>query len=238
VTMAPPLGRTRTGRWRGAAIAAVLAVAVAACSSNASQPAASTMLEQSAQAMRSVTTAHFSFTINGKLSSALPVKSAEGTVTRAGQAQATAILSLFGSIVTYQVVISGGTAYLKGPTGGYQSEPAADIYNVSQLLDPNNGVAGLLAKATGGRTIRAQTVDGTPSYEVQAEVPATILQGLTKLAPGQNEVRATLWIARSGHQLVQFRLPFTVAQATQPTVLTAMLSDFNAAVNIQAPPTS
>ena len=219
-------------------MAAVLAAAVAACSSTSPQPAASTLVRKSAQAMAQVTTAHFSFTINGQLSSALPVKSAEGEITRAGQAQATAVLTLFGSIVTYQVVITGGTAYLKGPTGGYQSEPAADIYNVSQLLDPRTGVAGLLGQATGERVLGTQSIAGTPTYEVRAEVPTTILQGLTKLAPGQAMVPATLWIARSGDQLVQLKLPFTVAQAAQQTVLTATLSNFNAAVNIQAPPTS
>lgn len=238
MSLAVRLGRPGIMRRWGAALAAVLAAAVPACSSGSSQPAAGALLQQSAQAMSSVTTAHFTLTINGQLSSALPVTSAEGEVTRAGQAQATADLSLFGSLVSYQVVITGGTAYLKGPTGGYQSEPASDVYNVSQLLDPTKGVAGLLSQATGGRTVTAQTVAGTPSYEVQAEVPTAILQGLTKLAPGQAKVAATLWIARSGHRLVQLRLPFTVAQATRQTVLTATLSNFNAAVSIQAPPTS
>lgn len=233
-------GLIRSG---GAAGALLLALSLAACAKPKpavkapSLPDGTALLGKASTAMSTVTSAHFSFTIKGRLASALPVRSADGVVTRDGKAQATAVLDAFGALVTYQVILVGGTAYLKGPTGPYQAEPAGNVYDVTQLLDPTNGLAGLLGRATGAKTVATTTISGIPCYEVQAQFPTTLLQGLTDLAPGQATVLTSLWIRQDNDQLIQFAVPFKIPNATAPTVLTAMLSDFNAPVTIQAPPT-
>lgn len=231
----PRRQRGRAGAW--ALLAAVLLASCTKGSAPSAAPNASALLSASSQAMSSVTSAHFTLQVAGDLSD-LPVRSAAGVVTRAGQASATASIDLLGILVSYQVVVTGGTIYLKGPTGGYRSAPASTIYDVSKLLDPTRGVAGLLAAASNGQVLGTVTIDNTPAYTVQASVPTGILDGLTTLAPGQGTVPATLWIGRTGNRLLQVRIPFRTQQGKADTVVTATLSEFNLPTSIQAPSVS
>ncbi|MGH2718583.1 MAG: LppX_LprAFG lipoprotein, partial [Actinomycetota bacterium] len=89
-----------------------------------------------------------------------------------------------------------------------------------------------------GKTLDQESVNKTPVYKVQASVPTAFLNGLTKLASGQDTVSATLWIAVTGDRLVQATIPFKVPGAKSNTVVTATLSQFNVPVSVKAPSTS
>jgi lipoprotein LprG len=214
---------------------------LAACSKSPTAPAAlpspGTLLAASAQAMTGVTSAHFVLGVKGSLTS-LPIQSASGEVSRDGQAQASVDVTFGGATFSEDVIITGGTLYLKGITGGWTSQSASSFYDPTQLLDPTKGIPALLGQATGGKTLDEETLNSTPAYRLQATVPTGILQGLTDLAPGQSTVTATLWIARSGDKLLQVMVPFKIPKATADTVLTATLSDFNVPVSVKAPATS
>lgn len=229
---------------KGTAAAATAGVALAACggarspSSASSAPSAAALLQQASQAMASVSSAHFSIQITGHSVGSLNIKSADGVLARGGQAMATVEVSLLGSLVSEQVVELGGKVYLKGPTGGYQSEDAGNLYDVSQLLDPTNGLAGTLRQATNASAVSADRVSSTPAYKLTASVPTTILKGLADLAPGQDTVVATLWLAQSGSRLLKAIIPFKVQGASSNTVVTAQLSNFDVPVSIATPSTS
>ncbi|HEU5003731.1 MAG TPA: LppX_LprAFG lipoprotein [Actinomycetota bacterium] len=236
-------------RGRGAAIwlkgtAAAATLLLAACggstspSAHSSAPDPATVLRQASQAMAAVSSAHFSIQITGHSVGSLNIKAADGVLARGGGAMATVKVSLLGNLVSEQVVELGGKVYLKGPTGGYQSEDAANLYDVSQLLDPTNGLAGTLGQATDGTAVSSESVSSTPAYKLTARVPTTILKGLADLAPGQDTVVGTLWVAQSGSRLLKAIIPFKVQGATTNTVVTAELSDFDLPVSITTPSTS
>lgn len=215
---------------------------VAACSKSAppaSLPAASSLLQSSSQAMASVTSAHFILKLTGPPVTSVPLTSATGDMDREGDVQASAEVTELGALLSANVIITGGTVYLKlGTSGRYTTEPAKDFYNPSQLLDPTQGVSALLAQATNGKTLDKESINSTDAYKVQATVPTAVLSGLTDLAPGQDTVTATLWIAASGSRLLQAVVPFKVPKAKTNTVVTATLSQFNAPVSVKAPSTS
>lgn len=236
--------RRRPGWLKGTTAAATAAVALAACggatspSTASSAPGAAALLQQASRAMASVSSAHFSIQITGHSVGSLNIKSADGVLARGGQAMATVEVSFLGSLVSEQVVELGGKVYLKGPTGGFQSEDATSLYDVSQLLDPTNGLAGTLGQATNGSSVSSDSVSSTPAYKLTASVPTTILKGLADLAPGQDTVVATLWVAQSGSRLLKAIIPFRVQGATSDTVVTAQLSNFDVPVSIATPSTS
>lgn len=219
-----------------------LLVLVAGCTSggsagSANLPAAGGLLATAGDSMRSVTSVHFSIVVNGTLAG-VPIQNADGDLNAQGQAKGNAKVSLLGQLTQVDFVLVDQTFYLKGPTGGYQSEDAANLYDVSQLLDPTNGLAGTLGQATNGSAVSSDSVSSTPAYKLTASVPTTILKGLADLAPGQDTVVATLWVAQNGNRLVKAIIPFKVQGATSNTVVTAQLSDFDVPVSIPTPSTS
>lgn len=222
-------------------LALLLAVPLAACSKSTpprALPAASSLLSLSSSAMSSVTSAHFSLNITGPAVTSVPLSSATGDMDRNGDVQASANVTELGLLINAQVIITGGTVYLRLGSGKYTTEPASSFYNPSQLLDPNQGVAALLSQGTNGKTLGQESIQSTPAYKVQATVPTAVLSGLTDLAPGQDTVSATLWIAVTGSRLLQAVVPFKVPGAKTNTVVTATLSQFNAPVSVKAPSTS
>lgn len=226
-----------TARLRLGALILVPCLFLAACSSKkpaAGVPGAAGLLSQAAVVMRDVTSAHVSLQVDGSLAP-LPVRSADGVVARGGKAKATAVIALGSLSVTYQIVEIGGTTYLKGPTGGFSGVSTTSLYDVSLLLDPDRGVASLLSQATGGITQGREHVAGVDTYRLTASVPTAVVQGLANLAPGQDRVSATLWIAVTGDHLIQASIPLKIEGSTKVTTVTAQLSEFNAPVDITAP---
>jgi len=237
-------GRGGGSPSRGAGLIALglLALLAAACAKSSppagSLPPASTLLQQSSQAMASVSSAHFVLGITGPAVTSVPLNSATGDMDRSGDVQASANVTELGVLINAQVIITGGTVYLKIGSSKYTTEPASSFYNPSLLLDPTQGVSALLAQATNGKTVDQESVGSTPTYKVSASVPTAVLNGLTDLAPGQDTVNAALWIATSGSRLVKAMVPFKVPGAKTDTVVTATLSQFNVPVSVKAPSTS
>ena len=207
---------------------AALLLAACAHSGGGGLPDAQSLLQQSGEAMGGVSSAHVALKIDGTLS-ALPISSAQGDVARGGKAQGSFVLG--GTEFPFR--LTGGTFYLKPPVGGWVHSPPP--YDPSTLLDPGQGLPSLLSKATGGQTKGSESVGGTDAYRVEASIPTDVVAGLTDLAAGQQTLRATLWIAKSDHRLVRFRIPFRTPNAQTDTVLTGDLSNFNLSFDVQRP---
>jgi lipoprotein LprG len=201
---------------------------LAACSqSAASLPPASQLLQQAAQAMGQVTSARFLLQVSGD-PTGLPVSEAKGVLARGGQAQGS--LTFGGS--AYDFRITGGTFYINaGPSWVHSPAP----FDPSMFLDPDQGLASLLAKATGGQTRASESVGGVGAYKIQMTVPADLVKGLSDLAPGQDSLAATMWIAADGSRLLKFRIPFRHDGASADTLLTGTLTDFNLHVEVRPP---
>jgi lipoprotein LprG len=127
-------------------------------------------------------------------------------------------------------VIIGKDLYLRGPTGGFKklsTSSALLVYDPSVILDPNRGVARVLASGTTAKTEADDPVGNVDAYRVQASFSG---QTLGTLVPGLNQnTTGKVWIATNGFQLVQAQFP------TSSGSITFRFSDFDAPADITAP---
>jgi lipoprotein LprG len=194
-------------------------------------PAAADLLAASATEMRAVQTARFDIATNGA-GEMLGITGAKGVITRAGDAEGSAQLAQGGNPVELTFVVKGDTLYVKGLTGGWQQVPlsaAATIYDPSALLNPDRGVAHVIATAQDGRTEARESVDGVQTYKVKATFDT---KALTTLVPGLNEkITGHLWIGVDRPLLHRIELPVRNRTGT----ITVALSGFDEPVAISAP---
>jgi lipoprotein LprG len=220
----------------GLAVLAVTA-ALSSCGSGGNLPSAKTLLNKSAKAMARVKTVHFDLKIDGPLSG-LAIRSATGDLTAGGMVSATAKLRQLGQIVEYEYIVAGGSIYLKGPTGGFSKIPSAlgdRIYDPARLLDPHKGLADTLDRAKNPKAEAAEKINGVGTYRLRADIPTDLLEGLSVLAHGQDQVEATLWVDNSTSRLVRLRIPILTIGAKDKTIVTVDLSRYDEPVDIKPP---
>ncbi|MBV9013555.1 MAG: LppX_LprAFG lipoprotein [Pseudonocardiales bacterium] len=202
----------------------------AAPAHKATLPPGATLLADSAAAMRTVTTTHFAVNVAGNAPE-VQLRSAEGQLTRDGSAQGTATVDEGRQTLEMKFAVIGGTVYLQPPTGPVQKLPASMLsayLDPSAILDPNRGIAAVLASGQGATTQDREQLDGVDSYRLKVDFPAqplgTLVPGLG-LVPGTSEV----WVAAAGSRLIQAQFPTRYGTAT------VHFSDFDAPVQITPP---
>lgn len=237
-----PAARSVSSRsWARRAAALALAAAAllpAACTGGPAEPElpnAVELLSRGADAMRTVTSAAIDIAVDPAATS-VPIRSAVGTITADGQAEGTAVLTLGGAPLEYQLVVTGGVLYLKGPTGGYSQLPmasAAAIYDPTAILDPDRGTAALLAGADQGATEAREVSDGVDAYRVKASFPAervaALVPGVTQPVPG------LVWLDAATSRLVRAELDLPDGPAGAGGPVTVRMSEFDAPVSITPP---
>jgi lipoprotein LprG len=222
---------------------AFAATSVAACSSDdggaegSALPDAAGLLADAAKSTADIRSAHFTLKVNGKVPG-LDVQSAEGDLTReggdSGAAQGTVKMTLFGTLFEGDFVIVDDKAYIKGPTGGYQTLPAsliANLYDPAAILDPSRGVANVLSNVQDPNTEATEDVDGEATYRVKGKAGKDVV---ANLVPGVNsDVDVTFWLKKDGdHQPVKASV--AVPADGSPTV-DVTLSDVDKPIEITAP---
>jgi lipoprotein LprG len=194
-------------------------------------PNGATLLTDSATAMRAVTTTHFAINVHGNAPE-VQLRSAEGQLIRDGSAQGTAEMDEGRQILELKFAVIGRTLYLQPPTGPVQQLPASMLsayLDPRAILDPDRGIAAVLASGQGATTEDREQVDGVDSYRLRVDFPAqplgTLVPGLG-LVPGKT---SEVWVAAVGSRLVQAQFPTKYGTAM------VRFSDFNAPVQITPP---
>lgn len=220
---------------------ALVATLTTACSSDdqpadtGSLPDGAGLLKEAAAATADIKSAHFTLTVNGEIPD-LPVKSAEGDLTRegsaAGAAKGTISMTLAGSLFEGEFVLVDDALYIKGPTGGWTELPASmvrNLYDPAAILDPDRGVAKVLASVRNAKTEGTEDIDGVSTYRVKGRVAQDVV---TKLVPGiSSDVDITFWVRQDGgHQPVK-----ATVQVTSDATVDVTLSDIDKQVEITAP---
>ena len=217
-----------------ALLAALVIALITSCDRIAGQgvdlPDGARLLGDSATAMRTVASARFNVDVQGNAPE-IPFQSAQGQLTREGSVKGTVNRNQGGQIVELEVVVVDEQLYLRGATGPFLKLSASNlsgIYDPRLILDPDRGIAAVLASGTEASTEAREQVGGVDSYRVEVNFPA---QPLGALLPGpQDEAKTgTLWIAAQGSRLVQAQFP-----ASDGT-LTVRFSEYDAPVEITAP---
>lgn len=218
-------------------------VAVAGCTGGSNDTAATStaqgaqqLLRKSGASMRAVTSVQFTLAVTGDLS-AIPVHNATGVLTRAGDAKGNARITELGQLVQVDFVLVGDTFYVKGPTGNYQKLSASlakSIFDPTAILDPNRGIAHVLASVQDPQPGGGETVDGVATTKVTGKVSKQIA---SSLVPGIGaDVNATLWLANDARALpvkAQFVVPTTAGNSGGTVVVD--LTGYNQPVTVTAP---
>jgi lipoprotein LprG len=249
----PPTAQTRKGSASkglligGIVILAVaLAVAVGIYFVNKPHPAAggplpnaadtTTLLKESSQTTKAVKSTHLVLTVTGKIKH-LPVKILTGdlTTTPATAAKGDGTIAFGDQDVDVKFVVDGGDLYaaLSGDNWADYG-PAAKVYDLSALLNPDNGLGNLLANFTNPKSEARETIGGQNTIRITGQVSADAVNKVASQLEATQPLAATVWIQDSGaHQLVQAKLDQSPGNSIQMT-----LSNWNAPVQVSKPAVS
>ena len=212
---------------------------IAGCSSGSKQsgaplPDATTLVKQSADATKAVKSAHLVLSVQGKIQG-LPIKTLTGDLTTAPAtaAKGNATITLGGSDIDANFVVLDGDLYATlTPNKWSGFGKASDIYDVSTLLNPDNGLGNALANFSDAKAEGRENINGQNVIRISGNVSA---DAVNKIAPQFNatqRVPSTVWIQETGdHQLVQVSVEKSSGNSVQIT-----LSNWGEQVQVSKPP--
>ncbi|HXY64311.1 MAG TPA: LppX_LprAFG lipoprotein [Mycobacterium sp.] len=214
----------------------IAAALVGGCSSKQSTaplPDAATLLKESSETTTNVKSVHLALSVSGTIKG-LPVKTLTGDLTTSPTAaKGDADLTVMGSSVDTQFVVDDGTLYAALTPGHWESfGPAAAIYDPSEILNPNTGLANVLANISNPKAESRETIGGQSTVKITGTASADAVNGLAPQLKATQPLPATVWIQESGdHQLAQAKLDQSAGNSVQMT-----LSNWNAPVQVTKPP--
>jgi lipoprotein LprG len=222
-------------------VALAAAVAFLAGCSKSDEPAkelpdAATLLQQSSQTTKSQTSAHMKLTVEGPTEK-LPIELLEGDLSNAPEfrAQGKVNLLMMGQrLEGVEFVVVDGDLYATLTPGGVLSNfgPAVDIYDASLILNPETGLANVLANFSDPKADGRETLNGVETVRVTGNVSADAVNKIAPQIAATGPVPGTAWIAEEGdHELVQVKL-----QTEADSNLTMVLSEWGKPVTVTKPP--
>ncbi len=216
----------------------IVAALVGGCSSSkrsaAPLPDAAALLAKSNLTTRNVKSVHLVLSVAGKIKG-LPVKTLTGDLTTSPDtaAKGEANLTVLGSAVDAQFVIDDGTLFAALTPGHWESfGPANAIYDPSEILNPNTGLANILTNISNPKSESRENINGQSTVKITGTASADAVNGLAPQLKATQPLPATMWIQENGdHQLVQAKLDQSAGNSVQMT-----LSNWNAPVQVTKPP--
>ncbi|HET6734088.1 LppX_LprAFG lipoprotein [Mycobacterium sp.] len=222
------------------AVTAAAAVALVGCSSSSDTSSgadAATLVQQSSEAMKNLTGAHFVITAEGKIPN-LKVTKLEADVASkpAVAATGTASIQMGQQSQDAQLIYTEGHLYsdIAEPGTWVDYGPGSSIYNLSVLLDPQKGLANAVAKIKDPKVEGTEDINGTKTTKITGTASTNDiaeLAGARKAPEKEQTVPITVWISDSEpHYLVKAEI-----QPVPDAKLVMTLSDFGKQVNVTKP---
>lgn len=212
---------------------------VAGCSSSdkasdAPLPEAATLLTESNATTKAQQSVHLQLTTTGEIPE-LPIASLTGDLTQAPAVAASGkadIVFLGQKLEGVDFVVADNILYGAITPNSWQDfGPAADIYDVSAILNPDTGLANLLANFSDAKTDGRENVNGVDAVKVSGNVSADAVNKIAPQLKATGPVPGTAWIQEEGdHQLIQAKLEPKPGQSVQMT-----LSDWGKPVTVTKP---
>lgn len=213
-------------------------VLTSGCSSNKKSdeplPDAATLLKDSNSTTRSQQSVHLVITVTGEIKE-LAITSLTGDLTNtpavaaSGKADITALGTKLEGV---GFVVIDGTLYAAlTPDVWTDFGPAAEIYDVSAILNPDKGLANVLANFSDPKAVGRETVNGVDTVKVTGNVSAEAVNDLVPQLAATGPMPGTAWItAADDHKLVQAKLEPSQGNSIQLTT-----SDWGKPVTVTKP---
>jgi lipoprotein LprG len=234
-------------RRRLSAVLAALSIAtalVAGCSFSSSNsggplPDATTLVKQSAETTKNLKSAHLVLTVTGKIPG-LPVTKLTGdlTTTPSTAAKGNAQLFFAGNDVSADFVVVDGDLYTNVFNPGDKTltdvGPASQVYDPSAILNPDIGLANVLANFTDAKAEGRETISGQSAIRISGNVSPDAVNKIASTFKATKPVPATVWLVESGApQLAQVSLQYSQGNSIQMN-----LSNWGQPVQITKPAAS
>jgi lipoprotein LprG len=214
-------------------------VLVAGCSSKSQDsskalPDAATLLKQSSETTKSESSVHMKLAVQGEIKE-LPIESLEGDLTTkpAVGAQGSANIVLLGQrLEGVDFAVVDGTLFAALTKGSFQDlGPAADIYDVSAILNPDTGLANVLVNFTDPKADGRETLNGVDTVRVTGMVSADAVNKIAPQIAATGPVPGTAWIREDGNrELIQAKM-----DPTPNNSITMTCSDWGKPVTVTKP---
>ena len=195
------------------AVVALLAGCTSASSedSAAQLPDAAALLNESSETTTGQTSAHLDLAVKGQIAG-LPLESLEADLTQTPAVAAAGTLDMTFSgqqLKGVEFVISDGDLWAAITPGAGLTNfgPASAIYDVAAILDPDVGLANVLANVSDAEADGRKKVEGVDTVRITGKVSADAVDKICPQLGATGPTPATFWIAEGGsHELVQVRL--------------------------------
>lgn len=222
-------------------LCAILLVALgSACGgSSGEKQSAADLVARAAHATQAQTRFHFVFDEeNGpKSTSGVHLVFAEGDVAVPDKVKADVSGTYQGLPLHSQLVVAGGTTYLKNPLTGKWQEVSVGANPIS-FFDPAKGVLGVIKGATQLELVGREKVGGADAYHLTGKTTVGSITPLLGNPPGTRLVDVELWVDKETGRLVRLRLAGEVEKGDPAgAVRTVELSRFGVVVPIVLPTT-
>ena len=188
---------------------------LAGCSSKSDDssnglPDAATLLKDSSETTKAQTSMHLKLSVQGEIKE-LPIETLEGDLTNqpAVAAQGTANIIFLGQrLEGVDFVVADGNLFGAITKGSFQDfGPAADIYDVSVLLNPDTGLGNILANFSDAKADGRETLNGVDTVRITGNVTPDAVNKIAPQIGATAPVPGTAWIREDGnHELVQAKL--------------------------------
>lgn len=211
------------------------ALLISGCSKKASEPLpeAAGLVQQSIEATKKLSSAHLEIAVTGKIDG-LPLKTLSGDLTNVPSVavKGKSTISMGGSDVDVELVVLDGTLYAAlTPNNWLDMGPAVDIYDPSVILNPDAGLANMLANVTNAASEASEDVGGVPTVRITGEVGAAAVNKLIPQLKASGPLPATVWIEKDApHQLVQAKVDQSAGNSVSLT-----LSEWDKPVTVTKP---
>ena len=208
---------------------------ISGCSKKSSEPLpdAAGLLTQSIASTKKLQSAHLEIVVNGKIDG-LMVKSLSGDLTNvpAVAVKGNSTISMGGSAVDIELVVLDGTLYAAlTPNSWLDMGPAAEIYDPSVILNPDEGLANMLTNLTDATAAGFETIGGVPTVKITGKIGADAVNKLIPPLKASAPLPSTVWIEQNApNQLVQAQVDQSEGNNVQLT-----LSEWDKTVTVTKP---
>jgi hypothetical protein len=232
--------RAFDGLWGG-----LIALGMAACGPTPTPlPAATEILEQSAQAMQRLSSVHFYIERTGALAyvdeaNTIAFRRAEGDYAAPDQARATVRVVAPALVADVSVVSLGGDYWETNPVTGQWANYPGLGYNPARLFNAETGLTTLMRNDLEQLTLLGLEENpdfpGEKLFHLTAEAPGTRLLAMTANLIGRGRVQFEFWIAPDTFYVRQLQVIEPDTDLHDPTVWLLEFEAFNKPVVIEKP---
>jgi lipoprotein LprG len=197
-------------------------------------PDAAGLLKESSGTTKSQASVHLKLTVQGEIKE-LPIETLEGDLTNAPAvaAHGKVNLNFLGQkLEGIEFVVADGTLFGALTAGSFQNfGPAADIYDVSAILNPDNGLANVVANFSDPKADGRENINGVDTVRVTGNVSADAVNKIAPQLKATGPVPGTAWIQEDGnHELEQVKI-----EPSPGNSITMTLTDWGKPVTVNKP---